>query len=101
MQALTPDVPDLIWQATKYEVALAWEHKEVIVFVVGGAWRGWKLLRRLPDEITARINEHAEKRMVAHEEKDDERFKSLDSRFAEMTRRITAINPLHRSATGD
>lgn len=105
MQALTPDIPALIWQATKYEAALIWQHKEVVCTAITVGWRAWKLLRSLPDALSARINFHADARMTEHEAKDDARFEALESKqeeqFAQMTRQISTINPQRRHATGD
>lgn len=76
MQAVTPDIPAMIWAATKYEALWLWQHKEM---VVGGYFGIRKLIRHARKVVPGIIHEAVGSALKAHEDLDDQRFRKVES----------------------
>jgi len=90
MQALTPEQTQFV-NGVFHEAV----DKALWGLVVLGGLRLRKLIRSIRPgivaDVTAAVNLHADARMEAHEEKDDQRFFELD-------KRLTEIHPLRPHA---
>ena len=100
MQALTPEqahiVGSLAWEAIKALIASAF---------TGICWRLHRAVKSIRPGIVAdvveKVNQHADARMQAHEEKDDQRFDELNLRLNVISPMPRQAHRMHSGATGD